>query len=186
MTASISITWSESLSGTSITTLDHGAGPNGTTFTEKEVFFRVENNVSSITDCKLYIAALTSGYTGAATANEDYDELIAWGDASASTDFGGVFVNMNAIGGYPEADWATFTSKSKTYSFVANSTQGGNLAEAVTISSQAIGDGSGIDGTVAAGAPENVRFKVRIVIPNSESTTGIRQIAFGLKYTSTT
>ena len=187
----IEIVWSATLIGTSISSVAYGDIPNGSTTDVQDLYINVTGNINDLTAVKLYITPKTTGYAGEATANEDYAEFLAWGDNSTVNGFGGIQFNMDAVGSFPTASWPTVSSKlvasgGSDVGFVVNSSQGSNASNAVSLSKRAVGSGSGDDGVITAGSPESVNFRMRIVIPNNEDTTGLRDVKLVLTYDYTT
>jgi len=180
---SVNLIWSTTNGGTAISsTVDCGSKANGEYTTSKELYLRHDGS-NPITNVKLYIREFSGTYSGAATSSTDIAEMLAWGDATDSDSFGGVFVNMDAINSYPTDQWPTVTTKSPTYGFVCRTGDGDSEGNAVTISKNSYSS-SGTDGEVLA-SETNCRFAVRFSIPNDEDTLGVRQIDFVATYSYT-
>ena len=169
----VNLTWSESNGGAAISgALEHGDVPNGSSSNEKEVFLRHDRS-HEITDAKLFIRAVSSGYTGGFTAASDLAEMLAWADATTSDGFGGLLINWNATGSYPSADWPSSSNKSPTNGVAIRTGVGDSEANAITIPTVA---GTSPAGTIATGSSPNVRWKFRFDVPTDEDTIGIRQV----------
>lgn len=143
---------------------------NGDTGSGQELFVR-QDGATSLTNCGLFVRAYSGSYTGAKSASLDFEELLAWGDASASADFGGIQLNLNATGSYPTSAWPTVSSKSPTGGRVVRTGVGDSEANAILIPTTT---GATAEGTLQAGSSPNVRFKIRIVVPTNETQTGDR------------
>jgi hypothetical protein len=169
---SVAITFSYSNGGAAISSdVDHGNTSNGLTTSGTEIYIR-HDGLLAITAAKLYIRAYSGTYSGGASANLDFLELLAWGDAIASNTFGGFQVNMNATEAYPAADWPVYTDKDRTHGYVCRTGTADSAGNGVLLST---GTGVTTAGQVPTGAAPNIRFKVRVQIPTAEDTVGIRQ-----------
>lgn len=179
----VTITWSSANGGTSIAEVDEGSVGNGSNTTGQEIFIR-HNGANIITNCALYIFALSSGYDGDSTAASDLSELLGWGNQTTLADFGGVEFNLNATGTYPSAQWPIYSSKAPT--------SGGNIVGNVCRTGVGDSASNGIplvtqcgctaNGTIQTGSAPNVRFKMRIAVPQSEDTVGERVVNLALTY----
>lgn len=179
---SVGIIWSLTNGGTAIsTTVDHGNASNGATTTAKEFFIR-HDGANEITGVGFYVRQFSSTYQGHATAAADIAELLGWGDASDTDDFGGFQINMNAVGAYPVSAWPTLLSKSPTNGSVFRTGVGDSEGNSVAITTAS---GASASGTIQTGNSPNVRFKSRIVVPTNEDTVGIREWDMVLVYTYT-
>jgi hypothetical protein len=180
----VSIIWSTTNGGTALSaTEDCGSKANGETTTSKEFYLR-HNGSNVITNVGLYIREFTGTYSGAATSSADIAELLAWGDASTADSFGGAMINMDAINSYPTAQWPTLSSKDTTYGAVLRTGVGDSEGNAVTLSKNTHSS-TGTDGEVPVGGSPNVRFAVRISVPNNEDTLGVRQVDLIATYSFT-
>lgn len=180
----VNITWSLTNGGTALSDdVDHGNGSNGQTLSAQEIFIR-HDGANPITGAGLYIRQYSGTYAGGASAALDLAEMLAWGDASTATTFGGFQVNMNALGSYPTVDWPTLTVKTAASGkgYVCRTGVGDSEGNAVQLTTST---GASPAGQVAAGSSPNVRFKCRIVMPSAEDTTGVRQFDQVLVYTFT-
>jgi hypothetical protein len=182
---SISITFSFSNGGLGIADpVDHGDIANGSTTTPQTIYIS-HNGINPITSAGLYCSSVNSSeYAGSATALTDLEELIAWGNALTSNDFGGVQFNLNATGSFPGSSWPTFTNKTTVDSrgYTVRSGVGDSSSNTILIPSSA---GASSLGTIPVGSSPNVRFQSRIVAPVNEDQLGIRQFKLSLNYNFT-
>lgn len=176
------IIWSLTDGGSAITTaLDHGGSSNGSETAIREIYVR-HTFTNPITSAKLFIRELSTTYTGSATAPADISEVIAWGNEDTANGFGGYFVNMNAAGTYPAASWPTYLSKAPTSGFVCKTGVGDSELNAVLLDTNS---GCTSAGVIIAGTTPNVRFSVKIQVPDDEDTVGERQFETALVFTYT-
>jgi len=187
---SVIVTWSLTNGGASISSdLSHGDVSNGSTSTEKEIFIR-HNGSNPITNCGLYMTKISGTYPGSATPEDDYNEIIGWGDGNTASTFGGLQVNMDAVNGYPSLFWPIYSYKSPIVTtwpsgevtilgFACRTGVGDSPANSVELPP---GAGCCAPGQIQAGSAPNVRFKIRFKIPSSESVTGVRACALALSY----
>lgn len=173
---SVTITWSETNGGDAITEVDHSSGSAGATLSESTIYIR-HNGDNQISQCKFYLAESGSNPT------TDLNEILSWGDAVVSTDFGGFQINMNASGGFPVSDWSTYDDKSGTNYNVFRTGAGDNSTNGILLA-QAMGL-TGSPGVIQAGDSPDVRFKCRIQIPSSVMSAGDRQFDSKLRFTFT-
>jgi hypothetical protein len=182
--ATVSIVWSITNGGVALSSvLDAGSKANGETTDSTELFLR-HNGSNVITAVGLYVREYTGTYSGGATSSADIAELISWGDASTANGFGGLLVNMDAVNSYATAQWPVLATKDTTYGFVCRTGVGDSEGNAVTLSKNSY-SATGTDGEVPVGSSPNVRFAVRIAVPNDEDTLGIRQVDFMATYSFT-
>jgi len=168
----VSIIFSTTNGGAAISSnVDHGNTSNGLTTSGQEIFVR-HDGLSVITSCKLYIRAFSGTYSGDASANLDFLELLAWGDASTSSTFGGFQVNMNAVEAYVAGDWSSYDIKNRTHGYVCRTGVGDSLGNGVLLT---VNTGAAALGQIQTGASPNVRFKTRVQVPTAEDTIGVRQ-----------
>jgi hypothetical protein len=165
--------------------VDHGNIANGSSTSATTIYVR-HNGINPITSVTLYCASVDTGeYTGDATAANDFAELLAWGNAAASGDFGGSQVNFNASASFPNSSWPTFANKSTVdgFGYTIRSGIGDSSGSGIAIPTAT---GATSLGTIQAGASPNVRFQMRVVVPQNEDTLGIRQFrtSFSFNYTS--
>src|SRR6185436_10451613 len=91
--------------------VDHGDISNGST-TVPQTIYLSHNGTNPITSTGIYCSAVDSSeYAGSSSALTDFEEILEWGDASSSNDFGGTQLNFNASGGFPNTSWPTFANK---------------------------------------------------------------------------
>ena len=178
-----SVIWSLTSGGAAVESFNHGSKANGELTIVKEVFVRHDGD-SAITNAGFFVRQFSGNYAGSATASADFTELLDWGDDSTEAGFGGVQLNMDAINSYPTAGWSTYDDKDPTYGFTVRTGQGDSESNAITVSKNTYNT-SGTDGQIEAGSTPNVRFKMRVQIPEDEDTLGIRQFEVMLAYTAT-
>lgn len=182
----ISLTFSSTNGGIGFSApVDHGNVANGSITVPVTIYVR-HNGVNQITGVTLYCDVVDSAsYAGDATAANDKAELIAWGDAGASGDFGGAQVNWNASGSFPGSSWPTFANKTTVdgFGYTVRTGIGDSSSNGIIIPTAS---GATSSGTIQAGATPNVRFQMRTVVPLNENTLGIRQFrtSFSFNYTS--
>ena len=172
------IIWSFTNGGTSITsTVDHGGVSNGASTTAQEFHLR-HTYINPITNAALFARLMTGAYGGAASAADDYAEIVQWGNEPLVGDFGGLMVNMDATGSYA-ADWPSYSDPTPASSHVVKTGQGDSDANAMPLLTST---GCPVEGQISNGGSPNVRFQVRFDIPNNEGVLGIRQIEQVLAY----
>lgn len=177
----VSLVWSTTNGGSALTDdIDHGSKSNGQTSTAQTIYVR-HTGTNPITNAKLYLRPYTGTYSGDASALADFNELIAWGDATG-TSFGGFCVNMNATGTFPVGSWPTSGSKSPSEGYVCRTGTADSSTNAVLLSTAT---GCSDAGLVPAGSSPNVRFQVCFVVPSTEDTVGVRQVDQALLFTYT-
>lgn len=181
------IIWSSTNGGSSIDEpVDDGTGTNTTTLPAQTIFVRQTGTVN-ITNCKLYLRKFLgdttdgSTYSGDATPLTDFNELITWGDATQASGYGGLQINMNATAGFPLTSWPSFSNKTSADGFgftirtgVGDSSTNGIVLPTVT--------GASSSGVIVPGNP-NVRFQLRIVVPQTASVVGVRLFETVLSFT---
>jgi hypothetical protein len=186
---SVQIIWSSTNGGISLAApIDHGTNSAGNILSPQTLYIR-HTGVNPITACGFYVRAwVGSGqdYSGDATPSDDFNELIAWGDAGLSADFGGFEVNMNAVNAFPNASWPVFANKNTAdgFGFTFRTGNGSSSGNALILKKESYNAG-GVDGQIPAGSSPNVRIQTRIVIPSTETTPGIRMFEQVLKFTFT-
>jgi len=133
------------------------------------------DGTANITNSKFYILPYTGGvYLGATTAQDDYDSILSWGDVSYPAVLGGgLYINQNASGGFPDSSWDVFRTG-----------HGDSLGNAITLSANAIISGSAIAGVIQPSTGE-AQVRWRIDIPASHSATGISYIDTTMYYEAT-
>lgn len=139
---------------------------------EVDVYISHDGAVA-ITNCAFYILPYSAGvYLGANSAQNDYDLIIGWGDASyPATSGGGLYVNMNHSASFPSSSWEVFYTG-----------YGDSLANAISLPVTAISSGTAVAGQIAAGGEAHIRW--RIDIPASHTDTGIGYIDNLMYYSS--
>jgi hypothetical protein len=181
----ISVTFSSSNGGLGLSApVDHGNIANGSTTTPQTIYIR-HDGVNPITSTTVFCTSVdNSEYAGSFTAAGDKTELLAWGNAGASGDFGGIQFNFNASGSFPGSSWPTFSNKTTVdgFGYTIRTGVGDSSSNGIAIPSAA---GASSLGTIQAGASPNVRFSVRIVVPENEDIVGIRQFRMSMSYNYT-
>lgn len=175
------ITWSATNGGVVIEEVDHGSGAAGSSLTASTIHIR-HNGENDIRNCKIFLGEKSDTYTGDATATQDMTELLAWGDAMVAASFGGIQLNFDAEGGFPESAWGTVTNKDPTNGKTVRTGTGDSATNGLILP---VVTGCSTAGQVPTGDAPNVRFQVRAKIPTSESVLGERQFDLKLRYTFT-
>lgn len=179
----VAIVFSSSNGGSAVSDpLSHGNTSNGAITTPQVTFIR-HNGVNPITTVGLYID-LANPYTGDFSALSDMTELLSWGDAGASGNFGGYEINQNATGSFPGASWPTFANKTTTDTHGTTIRTGVGDSAANKIGLQTV-SGASIANQIQVGGTPNVRISSRIVTPTSLATLGARAFKLILSYTYT-
>lgn len=182
----VSITWSATAGGTGITSVSHGTSVNGANTTAQQLFLR-HDGLNPITACAFYFSQKSGSYTGSATAPGDFAELLAWADASAADDFGGIQINMDAEGGFSGgATWGMSQSQKTSvdgFKFTARTGTADSNANAVVLSEK-MSASMVSNGVIPAGV-QDATFQVRVKVPTAEDTAGTRQFDQVLKFTYT-
>ncbi len=180
------ITWSSLAGGTAIASLDHGSSGNGTNTTAQEIFVRHDGD-NTITNCAFYFAQKTGTYTGDVTAADDFSELLEWGDASTAGAWGGIQINMDATGGFSGGSTWDMSETQKTsvdgLKYTVRTGKGHNSANSVLLATT-----MSSSMTTAGELPADVTdasFQLRLKIPSTEDTAGVRQFSQVLVYTAT-
>lgn len=141
-----------------------------------QVLYIRHNGAENITDCAVYIQPYAGGaYVGSSTPNDDFDELLCWGDAlPSSTSGNGCYINTNGA-------WKNATSLR-----ASSETNAIDLVEADIFTGTPDGDG-----VIPPSA--QARVYVRVDVPATVScdggpaiapSAGLRQFDFVLRYTS--
>lgn len=178
----VTLVWSSTNGSTAIVSpLDHGDSSNGANTTPQEIFLR-HDGTNSITSVSLYARAYSAAYSGAATALADFNKLVTWGNASTAVTFGGLQLNFLATTSYPTSAWPTVSSKTPVGGNTIRGGVGDSSTTALTIPTTT---GAVSAGVIQSGMSPNVRFKMRIQVPASEDTVGIRQYDTVISYTYT-
>lgn len=177
---SVNITWSSTNGGTGLTSISHGSGADNTILANQTIYIR-HDGVNSITNCKLYISSKES-YTGDFSAAEDLNKIQSWGDMATVSDFGGLQINQDAINSFA-ASWPTYSSKGSTSSLATAFRTGvGDFNTGIDIHTNT---GATSTGVIQTGTAPNVRFKLRIAIPDNVTQLGTREFTTKLRYTYT-
>jgi len=177
----VNITWKSPPAGTTVTSVDHGSGGNGSTLTAVEVGVSHDGS-NPITNCKFYIGQKSGVYSGGFSAVADLAELLSWGDASVAADFGGFQINMNQVASYPTANWPTETTKQPSYGSAVYTGVGDSAANGILLKTT-MDSTMTMDGIIPASV--EAKFKCRIHIPTNAINPGIRQFDQKLRYTYT-
>jgi len=177
----VNITWK--LSGSAVTAVDHGSGTNGDSLTTKVLFIE-HDGLNQLTECKFWIDAKISDYTGNLTPAADLAEIKAWGDQETEDAFGGFFISMNAVGSFPT--WPVYGTKLGTDYFTFCTGTGDSIENGVTLhtnmNSTPAMSSSGI---IPASCSIWPSFACRVHIPAEVDTVGIRQFVQKLRFTYT-
>lgn len=188
---SVQIVWSLTNGGSSLDEpIDHGDNTSGNTLTPKTIYIRHTGD-NPITSCAFFVRPYTGTYSGDATATDDFNEIIAWGDDVDAGDFGGFQINMNADAtpSFPAASWPTLANKTTVdtlgETFRSGTGHGVSEAEAVPLQKEMYNTAGGVDGEIPTGTAPNVRFQARIVVPTNEAVSGVRLFEQVLKFTYT-
>jgi hypothetical protein len=183
----INIVWSLTNGGESISdNVDHGNISNGAATPASALYLR-HDGLNNITDVGLYIRSYSGSYSGSTTATGDFNEILSWGGGVTENEFGGFEVNLDATNGFPTESWPTYDEKTKesgglTAGFVHYTGHGDSEGNAVELSSLS---GAVDEGQIQPGSSPNVRLKVRVAVPATEDTVGIRQWDQILKFNFT-
>ncbi len=183
----ILLTWSDANGGANLTEpKDHGSLANGATSSASTIFVR-HDGTNPITEAGFFIRAASGTYSGSATAAEDIAELLSWGDAALTGDFGGFQLALDALATFPAAEWPTFASKTVlSGGKIVGVTCRTGVGDCTTYKVPVITEmGCTADNEIQAGGSPNVSFACRMVIPAGEGVTGIRLFDQVLAYNYT-
>ncbi len=182
---SITITFSATNGGSNFSgPVNYGNTSNGQ-LTPDQIIYIKHNGVNSITGCGLYLdSADPLSYAGDFTALNDKIELLGWGDSASNSNFGGYQLNLNATGSFPGASWPSFTTKTTTDTFGIN-IRSGVGDSSVNLILLPTTTGASSPGTISSGSSPNVRFRARLLIPQSVTLVGVRQFKLKLVYNYT-
>ena len=176
------LTFSTANSGAAVADpVDLGARANGQVTTSTTLFIR-HSDPATIRNVGFYLLAFAGVYSGGATAAADLAEVRGWGDAAGADNFGGVQINQDAVGGFPDASWPIAGSPTRGHGAVFNSTQGNSSLNTIPLRTAS---GAAIAGEVPAGAAPNVRVQFRTQVPTSVTVTGVRLFGLAVVYTFT-
>jgi hypothetical protein len=182
----VSITWSASAGGATITSVNHGSAANGANTSAQQIYLRHDGD-NAITGCGFYFVQKAGAYTGDFNAPTDLAEITAWGDEDSSSGFGGIQINMNAEGTFDggatwDMDESTKTSPDGL-KFTMRTGTGNSAANAVTLS-ETMSASMSENGTIPSSI-NDVTFQIRIKVPTDEDTPGVRQFDQVLKFVFT-
>lgn len=179
----VSITWSISAGGSSATDFDSGTSSNGSTTTPVQIFVR-HDGVNPITNAGFYFTQKSGVYSGDSSSPEDITELLTWGDSITTDDFGGIQLNMDATGGFTGGtNWGmSETQKTSTDNLkVTVRTDTGDKPSTAILLSKNMSASMVTDGTIPAGV-NDASFKIRLKVPTSTDTLGVRQFDQVLRF----
>lgn len=179
---SITVTWSASSGGSQLTVPRNQGNLRASLIGTPEEVYLWHNATNDLTNAKFYLTRVADAdYAGSFSPQEDLAEVLEWGAATSEEDFGGMLLNMNAVGGYPT--WSTFSTKSGTGYNVFRTGTGDSASNGIDLYT---GMGLSATGVLPAGSTPDVRFSFRMQTPESESVIGIRHvnIALSFDYTS--
>jgi hypothetical protein len=180
---SVNITWEiDSVEGTLVT---HSPTSNGSSSTQKVITVKHDGN-NQITSCRLWLTAVSSGYSGSASPATDLTEFIGWADQNSLNGFGGLQVNMDAAGSFPVDKWPSWTQKFGD-DFSSFYTGRGNLAENGVLLHPNMNSNPPMpaNGTIPADCTTWPTFQTRIHVPQDENNAGTRQVEQRLRFTYT-
>jgi len=174
---SIQITWIESSVG--ISYLNHGDVAYGTLSNVRTISIQHDSS-NALTNCAFYISERET-YSGDATAQTDLAEVLSWGDATSSDDFGGLQINMNALDNFPSADWPSVNNKLNTFrSIRGDEDHPIQLNKTMNSTPKMISNG-----VIPPSCTVWPTFRCRIQVPVTAGTTGVRQFEQKLRFTWT-
>jgi hypothetical protein len=177
----VNITWSTTDNGTAVTQpINHGNVPNGGTTTAIELFVRHDGD-NVITNCGLYLSEYSATYTGSNNKTFDRALMFTWGDSAVSNTFGGIQINMNQTGSFPNGSWPTYDNHSPAEGFVFATGQGEDSSSPIILSNTM---GLGIAGRIDSGFT-SASLNIRVKIPSSYVSIDTIQVDTTLKYTYT-
>jgi len=116
-------------------------------------FYISHSGTAKISGCKFYLLPYSSGvYNGTGTAQDDYDLVIGWGDAShPAVSGGGFYINLNASGSFPLANYQ-----------VIRTGFGDTLGTAISLPASAINIGAAVAGEIQSGGEAHVRCRLDV------------------------
>jgi hypothetical protein len=159
--------------------VDLGSLSPGEESSEVDIYIRHDAENNSITDCSLYVTRYTgSDYSGANGADDDYSEVLSWGDTSGSGSHsgGGLYLNQNHSSSFPTVDWHPFRSG---YGSDPN-----NSIELLQAAINNTGTGwTPADGEIPVNGEAHI--KCRWDVPLAASSAGIRFIYLIMAYSYT-
>lgn len=142
--------------------INHGNVANGSETHPEDIYITHDGN-NEITDCKFYCNEFSGTYDGGQTPALDFDEIVFWGDTNSSKGFL-IDVNHDDI-----------------YEYNLKTGQMNEEASAVSLDDLSAG-GSNPDDIGVGG---EAHIKLKIAVPYSESSPGVRQLDFFMKYSYT-
>jgi hypothetical protein len=161
-----------------------GLASNGENTSVTTIFLR-HDSATDLTACKLYFVPKTGTYTGDATAADDFSELLAWGDDTDASDFGGIQVNFDAVGVWSGGATWDMSESVKTspdgLKYTIRTGVGDSLANGISLPVEMSSSMTTL-GELPAGVTD-IRFQIRVKVPSSEGSTGTRQFSPVLSYT---
>jgi hypothetical protein len=166
----VTVTFSRTTSGQAIADIlkgensgiNHGNVANGKETYPEDIYIR-HDGLNEITDCKFYYQQFTGTYEGGQSALLDFDELKAWGDASAAKGF---LIDTNHDG---------------VYEYNLRTGQMDSLVNAVALNDISAGGSNPDD--IGVGGEAHIKNKV--AVPSTENTPGVRQLDFLMLYSYT-
>jgi hypothetical protein len=178
---SITVEFSEERGGSAVTDLDHGSKESGNVTSVKTLYIRHDGN-NDITNFRLYVDDKSGVYTGSRTAAIDKAELLEWGDSNIESRFGGVQFNFMARYGFEDSDWGIYSNKSptrdsETAGVTVRTGVGDSVVNAVLVSTGTGASEAGVIPSYDADSedPPNIRFQMRLKIPQSGAHVGTKQ-----------
>jgi hypothetical protein len=136
-----------------------------------DIYLR-HDGTAAITNCKFYVLPYVGVYLGTKTAQDDYDDLLSWGDDSyPAISGGGLFINTNCSGGFPSGDYVAIRTG-----------YGDSLGTAISLPAAAINLGTAVAGEIQPSGEAHLRF--RFDIPAGETDTGTFYIDCLLSFSS--
>jgi len=178
----VTISWTDGVGTDLADPVDLTSGVAGDNTPVSGIYVR-HNGTNPIKNARYYISPVTSGYAGAATAQEDYDEMLAWGDSVVSGDYGGVQVNMDVSDGSPGA-WPTVSGKDPDSSYTVRTGFGDSAANGLMLSPNMSTEMSAA-GIVPGGITNWPLYQIRVRVPTNEGDTGLRHVSQKLQFTYT-
>jgi len=138
-------------------------------------YYISHSGLDKIEGCGFYLLPYATGvYLGTKTPQDDLDEILEWGDennAGTSPD-GGLFIDMNAVGGFPGGDEILFRTG-----------VGDSIVNAIPLSADAIITGAAFEGEIAASG--EAQISLYIEIPTGEGNAGTRYVTLAMTYLAT-
>lgn len=142
--------------------INNGNVANGYETYPEDIYIR-HTNTHEITDCKFYLDAYSGEYNGKKTAALDLTELIEWGDSDASKGF---LIDTNHDG---------------TFDYNLRTGQMDSSVNGVALNDVDAGGSNPDD----IGPDGEGHIKVKIAVPSSVTSSGVRQFDFLMSYSYT-